>query len=193
MGRTPTSLSKIRNAYIANYRIVTMVNTMADLREEVASRLRNSLHGREIDMMETVKPRVPHMLGITPLGKIHDPENETMTLMDTRHPFWQEYEEDIETNNQVMEKIQTAIRSLKEDNIFRMTYPYGEEAEVIYVEVEKIQPSSNSMKTTCAECGAILSAQPDLIQSDGYYNLRVSVDCDKCDFSRVLEQNLQRL
>jgi len=170
-----------------------MVNTMADLREEVASRLRNSMHGREIDMMETVKPRVPHMLGVTPLGKIHDPDNEEMTLLDTKHPFWQEYEEDIRTKNQVMEKIETAIRSLKEDDIFRMNYPYGEEAEVIYVEVEKLQATSNDMKTTCAECGTILTAQPDLVQTNGYYHLRFSLDCDKCDFSRLLEQKLQRL
>lgn len=170
-----------------------MVNTMENLREEVASRLRNSMHGREIDMMESVKPRVPHMLGITPLGKIHDPKNEEMTLMDTKHPFWQEYEEDIRTKNQAMEKIETAIRSLKEDDIFRMTYPYGEEAEVIYVECEKLQATGNDMKTTCAECGAILTAQPDLVENSGYYHLRFSLDCDKCDFSRTLEQKLLRL
>lgn len=170
-----------------------MVNTMADLREEVASRLRNSMHGREIDMMETVKPRVPHMLGVTPLGKAHDPKNEEMTLMDTKHPFWKEYEEEIRTKNQVMEKVETAIRSLKEDDIFRMNYPYGEEAEVIYVEVEKLQSTSNDMKTTCAKCGTMLTVQPNLVQDNGYYHLRFSLDCDTCDFSRLLEQNLQRL
>jgi hypothetical protein len=169
-----------------------MVNTMADLREEVASRLRNSMHGREIDMMESVKPRVPHMLGITPLGKVHDPNNEEMTLLDTKHPFWQDYEGDVRTKNQVMEKIETAIRSLKEDNIFRMTYPYGEEAEVIYVEVDKLQPTANDMKTTCAECGSILTAQPNLSQDRGHYYLKFSIDCPDCDFSAVFEQNLVR-
>lgn len=168
-----------------------MVNTMADLREEVASRLRNSMHGREIDMMESVKPRVPHMLGITPLGKIHDPQNEEMTLMDTRHPFWQEYEEDISTKNQVMEKIETAIRSLKEDNIFRMNYPYGEEAEVIYIEVDKLQQMDSTMKTTCAECGAILTAQPNLVEDGDYYTLTFSLDCDVCDFNKTVEQRLE--
>lgn len=169
-----------------------MVNTMADLREEVASRLRNSMHGREIDMMETVKPRVPHMLGITPLGKVHDPKNEEMTLLDTKHPFWQDYEEDVRTKNQVMEKIETAIRSLKEDNIFRMNYPYGEEAEVIYVEVEKLQPTANDMKTSCKECGTILTAQPNLTQDRGHYYLKFSIDCPDCEFAGVYEQNLHR-
>ena len=169
-----------------------MVNTMADLREEVASRLRNSMHGREIDMMETVKPRVPHMLGITPLNKVHDPKNEEMTLLDTKHPFWQDYEEDIRTKNQVMEKIETALRSLKEDNIFRMTYPYGEEADVIYVEVEKLQPTANDMKTSCVECGTILTAQPNLSQEGNHYILKFSIDCPDCEFSGLYEQNLIR-
>lgn len=193
MARTQTSRWKIRNLYLPDSRIGIMVNTMADLREEVASRLRNSMHGREIDMMESVKPHVPHMLGITPLGKIHDPQNEEMTLLDTKHQFWQDYEEPVTTKNKVMEKIQTAIRSLKEDDIFRMNYPYGEEAEVIYVEVEKLHPSSNTIKTTCAECGAIISTQPDLVEQNGHYRMRFSLDCHKCDFSRMLEQNPQRL
>ena len=70
------------------------MNTMEDLRREVASRMRASLHGREIDMVEQVTPELPHMLGITPLNKIHDPKNEEMTLLDPQHHFWQQYEDD---------------------------------------------------------------------------------------------------
>lgn len=169
-----------------------MVNTMADLREEVASRLRNNLHGKEIDMMESVPPRTPHMLGITPLGKLHDPDNERDSLMDSGHQFWQHYEEDIRTKNAVTEKIETAIRSLKEDNIFQMTYPYGEEADIIYCEVEKLHSDTNSMKTSCKDCGALLSAQPDLVEEGGHYHLSVSIDCPKCEFSGVYKQGLIR-
>jgi hypothetical protein len=169
-----------------------MVNTMEDLRHEVASRLRNSLHGREIDMMEGVKPRLPHMLGITPLGKVHDPKNEEMTILDTSHPFWTDYEDDVRTKNKLMEKVQTAIRSLKEDDIFRMTHPYGEEADVIYVEVDKVQPTDNSMKTSCKECGTTLSADPLLNEGRGTYHLSFSLDCPECDFSGIYEQSLVR-
>lgn len=144
-------------------------------------------------MMETVKPRIPHMLNITPLGKIHDPENEEMTLLDPKHPFWQDYEEEIRTKNAAMEKVETAIRSLKEDNIFRMTYPYGEEAEVIYVEVDKLQPTANDMKTSCKDCGTILTTQPNLTQDNGYYHLKFTLDCPDCEFSGVYTQNLMRL
>jgi hypothetical protein len=169
-----------------------MVNTMADLREEVASRLRNSLHGREIDMMESVKPRLPHMLGITPLGKSHDPNNEQMTLLDTQHPFWHEYEEDIRTQNQVTEKLETAIRSLREDNIFNITHPYGEEAEIMYCEVEKLQPSASDMKTSCKDCGSLLTTQPNLDEESGHYYLKFSMDCPDCEFSGTYKEHLTR-
>lgn len=168
-----------------------MVNTMGDLRQEVASRLRNTLDGKEIDMMENVTPRLPHMIGVTPLGKVHDPNNEEMTLMDTQHQFWEEYEEDIRTKNQVTEKLETAVRSLREDDIFTITHPYGEEAEIIYCEVDK-ESADNNMQTSCKECGAPVTAQPNLTEDTGHYYLTFSIDCSKCDFSGLYQQNLQR-
>lgn len=189
---TPSFGLTTRKTYIALKQLHRMVNTMADLRAEVASRLRNSLHGREIDKMQGVDPELPHMLGITPLNKVHDPMNEEMTVLDTKHQFWQEYEEDITTAAQVEEKIETAIRSLKEDGVFRMTYPYGEEAEIVYVEVDKLNNRSNSMKTSCKECGNRVTTAPSLELIRGSYHLTFSVDCPECDFSGNYTRNLIR-
>lgn len=170
------------------------MNTMADLRREVANRCRAALHGREIDMVEQAKPRLPHMLGITPLGKIHDPNNEEMTLLDPQHHFWQEYEEDITTKRATEEKIQTAIHSLKKDDLFRMTYPHGEEAEIVYVEVERpsMMERATTLQTSCNNCNRDITAQPNLLLDSGRYYLRFSLDCPKCDFSRTLEEHLRR-
>lgn len=142
-------------------------------------------------MMDGVKPELPHMLGITPLGKVHDPDNERMTLLDSGHPFWKEYEESVRTRNRVTEKVETAIRSLKEDGSFRLTYPYGEEADIIYVEVDKLTPQTRNMKTTCKECGEPITAQPDLQHvHPSQYCLAISLDCEACDFDAVYEQTL---
>jgi hypothetical protein len=168
-----------------------MVNTMEDLREEVATRLRNTLHGREIDMMEST-PRLPHMLGITPIGDIHDPNNEEMSLLDTQHPFWQDYEEDVKTANAVTKKIETAIRSLKEDGIFTITHPYGEEADIMYCEVEKIQSHNTNITTTCVDCGTLLTTRPNLALDSGHYYIKFSLDCDECDFSRTVKRRMTR-
>jgi hypothetical protein len=149
------------------------------------------MHGREIDMMESVKPSIPHMLGITPLNKTHDPANEEMSLLDTKHPFWSEYQDDIQTRREVTEKIETAIRSLKEDDIFRMTYPYGEEAEIIYVEVDTLETTENNMlQTSCKECHSPLTADLLLTQTRGSYQLSVSLDCDECGFSKKYARNM---
>lgn len=168
---------------------------MEDLRQEVAVRLRNALHGREIDMVEQVKPHLPHMLGITPINSVHDPTDEDMTLLDPNHHFWNNYEEEVRTKNAVTEKIQTAIHSLREDGIFQMTYPYGEEAEVVYCEVEYPTTQNNSaeIETTCTECNREITTEPNLLEESGSYYLTFSLDCHNCDFSRTLEQPLRRL
>lgn len=171
------------------------MNTMKDLREEVATRMRTAMHGREIDMVEQIRPELPHMLGITPLNKVHDPNNEKFTLLDPRHHFWKNYESDISTKREASEKIQTAIYSLKEDELFEKTYPYGEEAEVVYVECE-VPESNNSetiLQTSCEKCDTTITTQPTLLQETGHYFISFSITCDECGFERQLRENLKRV
>jgi hypothetical protein len=132
------------------------------------------------------------MLGITPLGKIHDPNNEEMTLLDPSHNFWDEYEEPVTTKNATTEKIESAVRSLKEDDIFRMTYPYGEEADIIYCEVDEISNSDISMKTSCEKCETVIETQPILSRKGRHYHLKFSLDCPECEFSTTVAEHLQR-
>ena len=168
------------------------MNTMADLRREVASRLRNSLHGREIDMMEhTVE--IPHMLGVTPIGKIHDPQNEKLTLLDPQHQFWKNYDDDIRTKRAATEEIETAIRSLKKDGILRKTYPYGEEAEVVYVEVDKLADTEDRGRIECLNCEALVPYSLSLeLKKEGTYAVQTTIDCNECDFSRSYGRSLVR-
>jgi len=187
------------------------LNTMKDLREEVTARLKETLDGREIDMMEPPKTRVPHMLGITDLGEQHDPQNEEGTLLDVGHPFWQRYDADIMTKAQVTEKIVTAIKTLKEDNIFQMTLPYGESGDVYYIEVDdsKLKKNSNTtnnrysntnknnsntlLETECRECYSSITAAPILDLSNGSYYIKFLFDCDNCDFTEMYGTNLVRM
>lgn len=173
-----------------------MTNTMEDLRREVQYRLHDTLHGREIDMMEGIKPRLPHMLGITSLNAIHTDYAEDGTLLDPSNRFWQEYHEPVETRTTCRKKIETAIRSLKEDDLFRMTYPYGEEADIIYCEVEPPEGSASAierLETTCAECGTTLNTEPDLREEAGHYSLYLSLDCEACSFNQVRKAPLHRV
>lgn len=165
---------------------------MADLREEVAIRLRNSLHGREIDTMENTV-EIPHMLGITPLGKIHDPNNEELTLLDPKHEFWQQYYEEVNTKHVVHKKIETAVRSLREDGTFTMTHPYGEEADITYVEVERLdrQPEQ-AMTTECLDCGERIDARLSVNLAGKTYLTNVDIDCPHCDFSNTYSRQLIR-
>lgn len=169
------------------------MNTMEDLREEVAVRLRRVLHGQELDMFEN-EVRIPHMLGITPIGKTHDPKDEEHTILDADHAFWEEWHDDIVTGYTVRKKIETAVRSLREDDIFRITYPYGKEAEVAYIEVDEIGRNAQlDNTTTCANCGASIKADLEIVESNGQYSIRMTLDCDACDFSGLYERHMTRL
>jgi hypothetical protein len=172
--------------------------TMADLRKEVATLLRDTLHGKTVDMMQTVKPRLPHMLGYTEIGEVFDPNELDGTLLDSRHDFWDDYYETVNTRNKARNEVVTAIETLKEDGKFRMTYPYGEEGGIIYVEVDdpnqyRLQDTPEEQYIiTCQECSHTLSARPSLTLYNGYCHLKVSAECEECGFSGQYSRKLIR-
>lgn len=174
-----------------------MTNTMADLRQECAARLREALHGREIDTLEN-DIEIPHMLGIAPIGTIPTDKVEEGTLLDPAHEFWTDYEEEVRTSGKAHRKVESAIRSLRKDDIFRMTYPYGEEADIVYCEVDEMAESGDALLTTeCASCEETVEAPLSLELSNGYsdgglYKLVVDVDCPHCGFERLLEEPMRR-
>lgn len=173
------------------------MNTMADLRERCATRMRKALHGREIDTLEN-SVQIPHMLDITPIGAIHTRKVEEGTIMDPDHRFWQEFEEGVKTEGSVRRKIESAIRSLRKDDIFRMTYPYGEEADIVYCEVDEMGDRGTPLlPTTCHDCGESIEVPLELNYREGHdnrgtYTLDANLDCPHCGFSRLMGSNLTR-
>jgi hypothetical protein len=159
-----------------------MTNTMSDLRKEVARRLRDTLHGREIDTMKRGKPEVPHMLGVVTLGAISTPEAESGTILDPDHGFWSEYYDDVKTKNGVLREIQSAMHSLKEDNIFRVTTPYGEDAGIMYVEVDEIAESPDPLSAACKECGTDVMTEMQISLNCNEYSVIFNIDCPNCAF-----------
>lgn len=159
-----------------------MTRTMADLRREVAQRLHETLHGREIDTMEKGMPKLPHMLGIVTIGAISTPKAIKGSILDPNHSFWDEYYKDITAPNAAEREVESAVRSLKKDNIFQITMPYGEDAGIWYCEVRDVDHPPNEMVTTCAECGSSITTQPRLTLDNGRYLLNFRLDCPECEF-----------
>lgn len=173
-----------------------MSNTMADLRRECAELLRETLHGKEIDMMRNTV-RLPHMLGVTPIGAIHSRRAEEGTILDVEHEFWQDFEEEITTRGQVKRRVESAVRSLREDDVLRMTHPYGEDADIVYCEVDTMDERGKlSLTTECAGCSETIDAQLSLNYDEGveealnHYYLQVDIDCPYCEYSSVRESAL---
>jgi hypothetical protein len=142
-----------------------MTKTMADLRTKVAKRLRETLHGREIDTLEMGMPETAHMLGIVPIGGISTREAEKGTLLDCDHDFWNDYDKTVSTRRAAMNEVKSAIRLLRENETFTVNAPYGEEAGIMYCEVEPVE--RDGLATECAECGAALKAEPKMDSAIG--------------------------
>lgn len=166
--------------------------TMADLRREVATRLKQTLHGREIDGDSLGDmPATPEMLGVVPLGAMGTASAEEGTLLDPNHEFYDDYYREVRTKRAAENEIRTAIQSLKEDDILNITEPYGEDANILYVEVVGFDETTG-LDTTCVECGVLVTAEPYIERKGDRYALRYRVDCPSCEFSRLLETSLIR-
>lgn len=163
---------------------------MADLRDLVRKKLRNSVHGREIDTLEYGTPELPHMLGIVPLGAISTETAEKDTLLDCNHPFWDDYHKEINTRNGAKTEVRTAMMSLRDDGIFRVTSPYGDDAGILYAEVDSQNSEPSTMETECAECGATIVAEPTLSMNYGRYRVTFTINCSVCDFETVVGREL---
>jgi ribosomal protein S27E len=157
------------------------MNTMQDLREEVASRMHETLHGREIDEYEN-RVQIEHMLGITPIGEEHKPKNENGTILDADHEFWEDWHKKSITGWTVRQKVETAVRSLHEDGFLRVTYPYGEDAEVAYVEVDDLGADDTSQViVTCDYCGEVVAGRVSISKAGIHpYTAELHVNCPEC-------------
>ncbi len=166
-----------------------MIHTMIDLQDVVADHMYEAVHGREINTEKFGPVLVPHMLGITPIGVTHSEEEEHDTLLDANHPFWERYDEDIETNAEAQMKIITAIKILKENDRVSITYPDGRDGDTMYIEIEPTTtpdtdthtaPRAAPATTRCAVCGAQVDAVTSIEEDSGCYFLQMCVDCEHC-------------
>lgn len=170
-----------------------MTNTMEDLKREVVYRLRETLHGEEIDTLENDMPTLEQMLGIAPIGEQKKPGDIEGTILSANHDFWNLYYKDVLTIMDAKEEVESAIHLLKDDGIFNVSTPYGEEAGIWYCEVDTIDNRDYDGYTTeCVDCGASINADSELVQMRGAYKLRFEIDCPRCDYSTFVATGLTR-
>jgi hypothetical protein len=165
---------------------------MADLREEVAVRLRKTLHGREIDTIESSMPELPHMLGVVTIGAISTEEAESGSILDPNHKFWEDYHEPVKTKGKAKRKIESAVQSLKNDGAFRLTEPYGEDAGIWYCEMDDIVDNDGPFTTTCEDCGESIKTELEISRGPSGYCLEFLLVCESCSFSNLYRANAVR-
>ena len=157
-----------------------------DLKEVVKKRLQQSVDGEEVDTLRQ-EVTIPHLLGITPLGGAHDRSNEEDTLLDPNHSFWEKYDENVSSRRDAFSHIDRALRLLKEDDTLEIMYPYGEEADIVYMEINGAQ------ETECVECGSSETYTNTWFEVAGrHYAQVLEVNCQECGFSGQFERVYSR-
>lgn len=165
---------------------------MQDLRREIVSRMKKTIHGKQLDMFR-YDVELPHMVGVTPVGETHFTPNEDGTILDPRHEFWESYYTTVTTERSVRDEMEAAIRSLKADGTLKITWPYTEEAEIAYVEVNDVPELRGISQTECVECEANIDTELDVVRKHNQYYIQTTIDCPECEFSGVYVSRMQRL
>ena len=162
--------------------------TENSLRELVKQRLAKSVDGKEIDLLRQ-DVQIPHLLGITPIGAAHDRDRENGTLLDPSHPFWEDYDERVDKRTHVLEKIDRTLRLLRADNELQIQYPYGEDADIVYISVE-----GEKRGVECARCGSqnTLTDTRHEPTNPGNYIYIFTIRCLDCEHSGEYERLLTR-
>jgi L-fucose mutarotase/ribose pyranase (RbsD/FucU family) len=96
----------------------------------------------------------------------------------------------VHTEYDIRKKISSTIKSLMEDDILNILYPYGEDAEIAFIEVNWPSDSSVTIHTTCSNCGDIAEASMSLTPVKNSYNLIASVSCENCGNDALYESNM---
>jgi len=167
------------------------MNYMKDLREEVAERLRRTLDGKEVDMLKE-DVLVEHMLGVTPIGETVEMDDTNDTILDKEHDFWQSWHEDIHTGYDIRKKINSSIKSLSEEGILNIIYPYGEDADIAFVEVDWPEENDTKIRTACIRCGELNTSSLSMNAVGNSYNMTVCFECDNCGKSGVYETTMTK-
>lgn len=113
------------------------MNTVKDLKKIVHAKMYETIDGRMVDQYEQGKVEIPHMLGITEMGETCLYEDYEGTILDPSHEFWDDYVEDVSTIHATEDAVEFVIHVLNESGDFNVYFPHGEEADIVYTEVEE--------------------------------------------------------
>lgn len=156
---------------------------MTDLKRVVQRSLRENVHGVEFDLLKQTID-LYDMLGV-------DRTEPRGTIMHPSHEFWDEYTNDISTERDAFNELKKAVELLRDDGSFVKQYPNGEEADIVYCEVEAVE-TGDDITVVCNECDAPATATMSFEPSSSSYRFILSVDCSYCDESSEHERVMNR-
>jgi len=160
------------------------MNTMQDLKLVVAQQIDNTIGGHMFDLTNE-NITVSQMLGIDSMDRGEEAYQTKGTILDYHHEFWESWYDGRIKRFSPFELVEAAIYLLVEDETLMITDIYGEDSDLVYVEVNIDSEPPINTSVTCESCGKNASAQINFLPASANYTLRMELQCNNCSNNGV--------
>ena len=160
------------------------MNTMKDLKELVAQQIDDTIGGHMFDLTSE-NLTVTQMIGVAEIDGEKEAYQTDGTILDSSHRFWENWYDGKVTQFSTFELIEAAIYLLVKDETLLITDVYGEDSDLVYVEVDYTPENHVNTSVRCQECGHPAGASVEFLPASPNYNLQMNITCAHCGESGV--------
>jgi hypothetical protein len=167
------------------------MNTMQDLKFQVAQQIDETIGGHMFDLTEE-NLTVSQMIGIDPIDRETEKYKTEETILDPHHSFWESWYDGRVSQFNTFELVEAAIHLLVKDETVIITDVYEEDSDLVYVEVNIDNKPPVYTSATCDSCGNKARAKISFLPASANYMLRMELHCDNCNNDGVYTAPLVR-
>jgi hypothetical protein len=160
------------------------MNTMEDLKGVVAQQIDGTIGGHMFDLTKE-NLTVTQMIGVAEIDGDEEAYQTEGTILDPGHTFWTNWYDGRVTQFDTFELIEAAIYLLVQEQTVLITDVYGEESDLVYVEVDHTPESRVNTSVLCDTCGEPAGASVNFLPTSPNYMLQMTITCEHCGESGV--------
>jgi hypothetical protein len=157
---------------------------MKDLKDLVAQQIDDTIGGHMFDLTSE-NLTVTQMIGVAEIDGGKEAYQTDDTILDPEHPFWNDWYDGRVTQFNKFELVEAAVYLLVKDEILMITDVYGEDSDLVYVEVDNTPDNHVNTSVRCQECGHPAGASVEFLPTSPNYTLQMNITCAHCGESGV--------
>jgi len=160
------------------------MNTMKDLKTLIAKQIDRTIGGHMFDLTSE-NLTVTQMIGVAEIDGEKEAYQTSGTILDPAHNFWENWYDGKLTQFNTFELIEAAIYLLVQEETVLITDVYGEDSDLVYVEVDYTPENHVNTSVRCDACGQSAGASVEFLPTSPNYTLQINIACEHCGDSGV--------